>query len=253
MRLSLFYNPLDLLERLATASRRQRRHRRLLGTPAAALSFGHIDSLELLELLQPIPPAVIYDIGANIGTWTCLAKSIFPSAQVEAFEPLATHFSGFRQWTAPWPNDVRLHACALGVNEGTADMQVMSFSDASSLLPLAAAGREEFNIQFSSVQPVPVMPLDVLVARAKLAPPDLIKLDVQGSELDVLRGGERCLTHARAVLCEVSFRPYYEGQPLFADVVAFMRERGFDLCALGESTALGAPLVQADALFMHPT
>jgi len=84
MRLSLLYNPVALGYRLAIAARRRRRFKKLRGTPAARLSLGHIDSLELLELLAPSPPAVVYDIGANVGTWTVLAKSLFPAARVEA-------------------------------------------------------------------------------------------------------------------------------------------------------------------------
>lgn len=251
MRLSLLYNPFDIVERLAVASRRRRRFRRLHGTPAAALSLGHIDSLELLESLASAPPAVIYDIGANIGTWTCLAKSLFPAARVEAFEPLSRHVDGFRRWIAPWPGDVRLHAVALGLAEGSAAIQVMNFSDASSLLPPTAAAFDEFKIKTVSVETVAVVPLDMLVTREKLPLPDLIKLDVQGYELEALRGAEACLRHARAVLCEVSFKTLYAGQPLFHDVVAFLAQRGFLLNALGDDTALGAALVQADALFLR--
>ena len=250
MRLSLLYTPCDVVERLAIASRRRRRFRRLRGTPAAALQLGHIDSLELLELLQSAPPGVIYDIGANVGTWTCLAKSLFPSARVEAFEPLTQHAAAFRQWTAAWPNDIRLHNCALGPEERTATMNVMDFSDASSLLPVSAEGAREFKISQSAATTVSVVPLDVLIARERLPSPDLLKLDVQGYELAVLRGGTKCLRTTRAVLCEVSFREFYTGQPLFAEVVAFMEVHGFTLHALGEGTALGAPLVQSDALFL---
>jgi FkbM family methyltransferase len=251
MRLSLLYNPAHLVTRLAVALQRRARQRRLRGTPAAALTLGHIDSLELLELLRPQAPAVIYDIGANIGTWTCLAKSLFPSARVEAFEPLTQHFAEFKRWTAPWPADVRLHACALGPREHTATMHVMDFSDASSLLPLGAEGAREFGVHAAAETTVPVVPLDLLVAREKLSPPDLIKLDVQGYELEVLRGATASLRSARAVLCEVSFREFYAGQPPFAEIVAFLAAHGFTLHALGEGTALGRPLVQADALFLR--
>jgi FkbM family methyltransferase len=251
MRLSLLYNPFDIVERLAVASQRRRRRRRLRGTPAARLGLGHLDSLELLELLEPAPPAVIYDIGANVGTWTCLAKSIFPHARVEAFEPLAMHFEGFRRWTAPWPDDVRLHACALGASAREATMHVMDFSDASSLLPLSAIGADEFKVKPVGIQPVTIVTLDSFVAREKLAPPDLLKLDVQGYELEVLRGAEACLAQARAVLCEVSFRPFYSGQPLFSKVQEFLEQHGLVLHALGAGTRPGAPLAQTDALFLR--
>jgi FkbM family methyltransferase len=252
VRLSLLYNPSDMVERLAIASKNRRRRHKLHGTPAAALHPGHIDSLELLELLKPFPPGTIYDIGANIGTWTCLAKSLFPAARVEAFEPLAMHFDGFHRWTAPWPGDIHLHACALGQTEGSATMHVMDFSDASSLLPATASGLSEFKIKPAAEQKVQVMPLDVLVAREKIPWPDLLKLDVQGYELEVLRGAQTCLHRARAVLCEVSFQPFYAGQPLFPEVLVFLETHGFALHALRTSTPLGAPLVQTDALFLRP-
>jgi FkbM family methyltransferase len=249
MRASLFFNPFDLVERLAVASQRRRRRRRLIGTPAARLSLGHIDSLELLEMLRGAPPRVIHDIGANVGTWSCLAKSIFPEAAVEAFEPLEIHREAFRKWTSPW-SDVRLHQVALGPREGSVDIEVTEFSDASSVLSLTDAGRKTFNTAAKERRSVRMETLDGLVARGAVRPPDLIKLDVQGYELEVLNGAPKALEGASALICEVSFRRYYEGQALFPDVLAFLDSRGFELRAFGPSLGLGEPLSQADALFV---
>jgi FkbM family methyltransferase len=250
MRASLFYNPFDLIERLARSVQRRRRWRRVRGTPAAGLTLGHLDSLELLELLKPAPPAVIHDIGANVGTWTCLAKSIFPAAAVEAFEPLEAHFAGFRRRTATWP-DVQLHAVALGSREGTTSLEVVDFSDASSVLPLTADGQMTFQVKPVGRQEVRLATLDGLVAAGEVRPADLLKLDVQGYELEVLRGAEKTLAAAVYVIAEVSFREFYRGQPLFAEVVAFLAARGFHLRALGTETPLGKALVQTDALFVQ--
>lgn len=59
--------------------------------------------------------------------------------------------------------------------------------------------------------------------------PDYLKLDVQGAELDVLAGGQRALEDCLVVESEVEFVPFYEGQPLFAEVDQFLRARGFAL------------------------
>jgi FkbM family methyltransferase len=56
---------------------------------------------------------------------------------------------------------------------------------------------------------------------------DFLLVDTQGSELDVLRGGVRALERTAVVEMEVEFVPLYEGQPLFAEIDLFMRERGF--------------------------
>ena len=58
---------------------------------------------------------------------------------------------------------------------------------------------------------------------------DLLKIDVQGAELDVFRGAERLLKGAVVVYTEVEFLPMYKGQPLFADVDAHLRGLGFRL------------------------
>ena len=62
---------------------------------------------------------------------------------------------------------------------------------------------------------------------------DLLKVDVQGAELDVLRGAERLLKGCVVVQAEVEFVPMYKGQPLFGDVDVFLRRHGFLLHALG--------------------
>jgi hypothetical protein len=60
-----------------------------------------------------------------------------------------------------------------------------------------------------------------------------IKLDTQGSELDVLRGAERALHGCALVIIETEFNPLYEGQALFCDVDRFLRDHGFTLWRLG--------------------
>lgn len=251
MRASLLYNPAIILERLALSLRRHNRRRPLRGTPAAALTLGHLDSLELLQLLSSHPPAIVHDIGANAGTWTCLLKSLYPAARVEAFEPLDRFAADFARWTCTWPGDIRLHRLALGDCLGQATLHVTDFADASSLLPLSDAGRAEFKVVPTSTVTVPVARLDDLLASGAVAPPDLIKLDVQGFELAVLRGGETALASARAVLCEVSTRAFYDGQALFGDVLSHLEARGFRLHALGANLEPGAPFAQADALFLR--
>lgn len=247
----LLCNPLALLERLALASSRYRRRRILRGTPAAALGLGHLDSLELLRLLAGNPPRVIHDVGANAGTWTCLAKSLFPAARVEAFEPLERFECDFARWTAEWPDDVRLHRLALAAAPGQALINVTDFADASSLLQLSAVGRKEFKVSPVSSVSVELARLDDLVASGAILTPDLIKLDVQGYELDVLRGAEVTLRSVHAILCEVSTRAFYEDQPLFGEIASYLESRNFRLHALGGNLIFGQPFAQTDALFVR--
>jgi FkbM family methyltransferase len=72
---------------------------------------------------------------------------------------------------------------------------------------------------------------------------DYLKVDVQGAELDVIRGGEKTLRGALVAELEVEFVELYKGQPLFADIDRAMRELGFTLYNFqGQHTLAFAPL-----------
>jgi len=250
MRLELLYNPRLLIERLAIASQRQRRLGKLKGTIAADLNLGHIDSLELLELVKLQQPQVIYDIGANVGTWSLLAKACFPQATIHAFEPLTMHHEPFEKAMHNIA-DITLHKVALGSSPGKLNMQVASFSDASSLLEIAEPTKQIFGIAKEREETVTVVTLDDYVEANNLPLPDLIKLDIQGYELEALRGGIKCLRYAKLLISEISFIELYREQPLFYDMLSFLHHYKFDLCSLGNNTPIGKELSQVDALFIH--
>ena len=248
MRIELLYNPRALCERLAEFSVERRRLSRLRGTVAASLTTGHIDSLELLELLGPLNPRVIYDIGANVGTWTLLAKALYPEAQIHAFEPLPMHTGKFLQFTQGLTG-VHLHEIGLGSRPTQSVMNVTDFSDASSVLALTEAGKQQWHVKQVAAIPVQIERLDDWVSSRGLPNPDLIKLDVQGFELEVLRGAEDGLRSARWVLCEVCFRGFYEGQATLSQLMAFLGEHGFEVCAFGDNLRAGRMLDAGDVLF----
>jgi FkbM family methyltransferase len=71
------------------------------------------------------------------------------------------------------------------------------------------------------------------------ATPDFLKLDVQGAELMILQNAVKCLRSVSVIQCEVEFLELYEGQPLMADVDAFLRSQGF--CFLRFAYMMGRP------------
>ena len=78
-----------------------------------------------------------------------------------------------------------------------------------------------------------------------------MKADVQGFELEVFRGGQATLAAAKALECELSFLPLYDGQPLFVDVVEWLRATGFALVGLEavHSDPRTDELLQVNGLF----
>ncbi len=249
MRIELLYSPLLFIERLGQWAAERRRLQKLRGTVAAQLTTGHIDSLELLELLRPLNPQAIFDIGANIGTWTILAKALYPETEIYAFEPLESHCAKFTAATRGLQG-VTLHQLALGAMPANLQMNVLNRSDASSLLPMTSECSQHFALKDERTVTVRVERLDDLLRAKTIPQPDVVKLDIQGYELEALRGGEVTLMGAHAILAEVSLIELYKEQCLFHGLAAFLAERGFYVCAFGAATILGRPLLQADVLFV---
>jgi FkbM family methyltransferase len=237
-----------MCERLAAESVQRRRRRRLHATPAKDLPAACIETMELLELLHFARVRTIYDIGANVGTWCLLAKSIIPDASVHAFEPLPAHHGPFKVNTAS-VNNVYLYGIALGPENGTADLHVTVFTDSSSLLPAGALSESIFGTKEKEQIPVSVWRLDDFRGQHSLPFAELIKLDVQGYELRVLEGAAECLSYAKGVIAEVSFVELYERQNLFHEVAEYLARFGLLVRAFGINTNLGKSLVQTDVLF----
>jgi FkbM family methyltransferase len=250
MRLSLLYNPFVIIDRLAIEINRYRRKRKLKGTPAASLRLGHIDSLELLELIKSEGTIVnnIFDIGANVGTWTLLAKAYFNTSHIHAFEPLKVHTEQFKQLTHAL-DKVTLHTFCLGGENSESVINVSSFSDSSSLLPATALEYETYGIKKAGEEIVTVKRMDDLIDAGTLPVPEVIKMDVQGYELKVLKGAGKYLSEVKYIIAEVAFKEYYHNQPLFVDIANYLLTYNFDVYAFGQNTPTGLPLGQIDVLF----
>lgn len=193
-----------------------------------------------------IAPGRILDIGAYEGWWARLARSVFPQAHIHLFEAQSEKKPALERAAADIGNaEVRI--AALGAQAGQ-EVEFLipetPFGTTGSSIYAERTGYKQKN------RKVRLERLDDLLARNP--PAELIKLDVQGSEIDVLNGGLATLAAALAVILEVSLLNYNEGAPLFADVVRFLDEQGFQLLDLVDLRRgkMGV-LYQADAVFLR--
>lgn len=213
------------------------------------LTIYHIDSLELLEIIKKdLSNPIIYDIGAHIGTWASLALAIFPNAEIQCFEPFPEHAKKCSELFSNTPN-VKVHAVALGSSNYDDDFNVASSTDASSFLDLSDDCKQKYHLSVTKKIKISVKKLDDYIIDNHLNEPNVLKLDIQGFELEALKGASETLKKADYILAEVSFTELYKGQAYFSDIVCYLQPYGFELCALSESTALGKLLEQTDALF----
>jgi FkbM family methyltransferase len=212
----------------------------LLGGTAPAIE--HIEALRNLDVRSCI------DVGANVGQFSVLVRYLFPKANIIAFEPLACEANQYQRIMGS--ERVTLHRLALGETSREADFYIASRADSSSLLMPGDGQRKAFAITSDRTERIVVRPLVKVIDSCRVERPILMKIDVQGGELDVLAGCGNLLNEIDNVYLEVSFVELYCGQPLASDIINYMVEFGFKLRGVfNQTTTKAFGPTQADFLF----
>ncbi|MDN5857971.1 MAG: FkbM family methyltransferase [Pseudonocardia sp.] len=193
-----------------------------------------------------VQPGAVVDVGASHGQFSLLARLRFPDTPIVAFEPILAARAAF---SAVLGDAVDLRPHAVGAAAGTVLMNISQADDSSSLLPIGQLQSEIFpGTQRAGGQVVDVVTLAGSLP-FDLPTPWLVKIDVQGFELEVLRGAVPVLGKVGEIYVECSFVELYEGQPLVDEVICFLRCHGFRLSGVFNITSASGLPVQADLLF----
>lgn|SRR5918995_67980 len=202
---------------------------------------------------QGVLPKTVLDVGANVGQFAVASAKLFPKSQVHCFEPVPACAERLQKNVSGLGN-VAVYPFALGEAEGEVSFHVNVHSHSSSVLPLAQAHRDAFpGAQEAQEIKVKVSTLDRIFAYVELQSPILLKLDVQGYEAQTLRGGVETLRRVDYVVLEASFKPMYEGELLFVDMLRMMEEQGFrfERPVGWLATPENREILQMDALFVR--
>ncbi|MGE3400947.1 MAG: FkbM family methyltransferase [Vicinamibacterales bacterium] len=196
---------------------------------------------------QEFSPAVVIDVGANVGAWTDLAARYFDAGEFHLVEPQPGCLQVLQRFRPPryTIHPVALTAAgidAVAIVGGGAD----SVGTGAGVVPLSGGG------------PTPVIApattLDALLGgRWTAGARVLLKLDVESHELSILQAGTRVLDEVEVIILEFQVF-HFDGviAALFADIVPFMHERGFilyDIASLASRPRDGR-LRTGDAVFV---
>lgn len=189
--------------------------------------------VEHMPILCFQPYGTIVDVGANRGQFSLAASVYCHDAQILAFEPLAQAASRFSDIFKS-NNKVHLFIKALGKSESSASKLYISAKDhSSSLLPISELLPSTFPGTHSvGTISVEVSTLDSCLKKYPISKPALLKIDVQGTELDVLRGATGILDKFKYIYIELSFVEFYKDQKLANELIRWLLNRGYQLTAV---------------------
>lgn len=161
-------------------------------------------------------PHVVYDIGAYEGYWTRDFLDVFPGTNIYMFEAQTKKEVYLSSVTELNPN-VHFTIALLGSKDGD-EVGFIEEETGSHVTSIDAIGNKEERKTSS---------LDTLAEKNKWPLPDFLKLDVQGFELEVLKGGEKVLQAAEFCLLEVTLLDLGGGGPFLVEVVEYMNQKNF--------------------------
>lgn len=196
-------------------------------------------------------PRTILDIGAYNGDWTKMVSQIFPLAKTFMIEATPENEDILKEVSEAFGYEIALlgEKTKKSVNFYTANPDETSNTTGNSVY------MEETRYFNSNTHlKLPMTTLDEVVKKRKLKNIDFIKIDTQGSELNILKGGVDTLLKSEFVLLETQNLEYNSGAPFTEDIIIAMKNYGFRLFDVLEIHYLATgQLFQIDLLFAKKT
>jgi FkbM family methyltransferase len=202
--------------------------------------------------LHKLEIKTIIDVGSNEGQFLHAINKTLPNRKIYAFEPIAECYEKLLVSTKAY--DVTVYNCGLSDYNGISEINVSGNLVSSSILGMNDLHESLYpESQYMQRQQISLKRMDDVFAQEQIQKNILIKIDVQGYEEKVLKGGDRTISECAVVIIETSFTSLYEGQWLFENVHGFFIDRNFRFAGFADqslSKQTGVPLY-GDAIFVR--
>jgi len=203
----------------------------------------------LKQISKQWQPDVVVDVGAAFGEWSKECYSVFPKAKYVLLEPLEEYNKPLTKVKNKITDSIFLPVAACPQN-GKINFHVHEDLVGSSLKNETEGPEVDGKVRI-----VEGKTLDNVCSENELQGNFLIKIDVQGAELDVLRGAQHMLANTQCVILEVSFFKSFVNAPDVYEVIIFMKEKGFVIYDIGSFLyrPYDGALSQTDMVFVRET
>lgn len=194
--------------------------------------FAQLDQ-EIFKTLQNLDyhPQVIFDVGASNGYWSYLINEIVPDATYHLFEPLVDHIPSYTtimQSNLEKSPNFTLHKYGLGECNEEKTMSIFSEGFGSTLLAMPE------NNELTKIS-VPILTMDSAIKQFNLPQPQVIKADIQGFELAMLKGATATLPKVDVLLIEAwIYRGYTQECALLLEIMNWLAKFNFYLWDYGD-------------------
>jgi FkbM family methyltransferase len=225
-----------------------------IGIEVRKINFYNSSNALIKKCLDYYKVDLVIDVGANIGQYGMGLRKAGYEGRILSFEPLK---NVFRELKLNCIKHGNWDACNLGVGSenGELKINIARNFESSSFLPVtemsinAAPESEYFNQEI-----VEIITLSSFFSQHEHSSQNLfLKIDVQGFEIEVLKGIELILPKVKAIQVEMSFVPLYENGPLYQDIILYLDGIGFEIYTILPDfrDPISGRMLQADGIFVR--
>jgi FkbM family methyltransferase len=205
------------------------------------------DKFEDIYKLTESTSPVIADVGAAVDAgddWTDNFLRLFENPSIHSFEPRPDAATDLRDLYKE-SDSVSIYECALGSEQKEIEIHIAEYGGNTSPLEWNDKSSSELTETNRNIQ-VPQCRIDNVLEGL-----DILKLDIEGYELEAIKGAESLLPTIKIIACEIQFVERFDGSPLFSDIINYISEYDFRIYNLYDVRCNeDGQLTIADALFI---
>jgi FkbM family methyltransferase len=229
---------------------------RLHPFPGPYFAFLNSNSLHIKQAISLIKEKhlddnIIVDVGAAKGSVSALLAEHLPQTKIYAFEPIKTSYDELTAISKRFPNILPINK-AMGTKKRFQEINIANRENASSLFELNPKNDNNFitqNINLVRKEEIEVSTIDDEIP--KNINISLLKLDVQGYEIEALKGALDTLTRTYIVLVEVSNHDYYLNGAKYYEIDDFLRSKNFELVSFIPSQRDKNKILEWDCIYKN--
>jgi FkbM family methyltransferase len=217
---------------------------------------GQLISFSSYEILNNIKKQckelnTIIDVGANKGQFQKSANYFYPNAKIYSFEPIHELYNKLVKNNYTRITNFNM---ALGNEVGIQEFNKNEYRHSSSFYEIEIDNNNFPSSKTTKIN-VEINTLDNIAPKLDLIGTVLLKLDVQGFEMEALRGGKNTLkNHIDYIIIEISFKKLYNNQPTYTELNKFLNEQNFELVTLLDfNLGKDKSYIEADFLYIKKT
>ena len=214
--------------------------------------FRHIDRVLYIAKLNKLPGAnIIIDIGAADGEISLLFSKAYPEAIIYAFEPIKSAFTNLYQNVKENPHILPVNK-ALGNTNGERIIHISESIRSSSIFEIENDIKNTYlaeQLKYKRDEKINISRLDNEIPQDINV--NIVKIDVQGYELEVLKGAKLTLLRTKLVVLEMQNHDHYIDAPKYFILDEYLRKSGFQLYDIIPSIREGNKLYEWDGIYIN--